>query len=174
MSLARTVTRVGIGMIPIALVLACSSSSETDPKLEALKKKREAEEKARIEATKPKPPGPPVDAPSPDQLKDRCKQQQDAAACQGSCGAGDMESCYQMGLLWEEGGGGLPKTDFDAARRFHIRACEGGYGQGCYSAGVFYDYGKSVPKNPRKAREYFDQACKLGISAGCKELEDKK
>jgi TPR repeat protein len=152
----------------ILLAAACGQDSGPDPELEKLRKKREAEIELMKKATQPKPPEPPKPPPDKAELVAKCKQQ-DAVACQGACALDDFESCHLMGLAYEEARG-VP-TDYDAARRFHIRACEGGFGQGCYAAGIFYDYGKSVPKNPRKAQEYFKKACELKIDAACKEVE---
>jgi len=156
----------------ILLAAACGTDSKPDPELEALKKKKDDEEKLRVEATKPKPAEPAKPVPAKEELVGKCKTDGDGPACQGACALEDFESCHLMGLLYEEGKGGVP-VDFEAARKFHERSCDGGFGQGCYAAAVFWDYGKSVSKSPRKAQQYFKKACELKVDAACKELKPR-
>ncbi len=156
----------------IFLAAACGTESRTDPELEALKKKKDAEEKLRAEATKPKPPEPQKPVPSKEELTGKCKSDGDGPSCQGACALEDFESCFLMARLYEDGKGGVP-VDYEAAREFLERGCEGGHGQSCYAAATYYDYGKTVNKSPRTAQEYFKKACDLKVEAGCKELKPK-
>jgi hypothetical protein len=162
-------------VFPIAalvLAAACGKDSGQSTELEKLAKKKQEEAEKLAKVTAPKPPEPARPPPKKEDLVASCKADRDAVACQGACAMDDWESCNTMAVLYEEGTGGVP-VDFDAARRFHLRACDGGSGPGCYDLANFYVMGKDVGKNPRKAQEYFKKACDLKVEAACKELEPR-
>jgi TPR repeat protein len=47
------------------------------------------------------------------------------------------------------------------------KACDMGSPNGCYSCGSIYRAGDGVPRDPLKAREYFNKACSLGQQQSC-------
>src|SRR5688572_23938502 len=100
-------------LVAILLAAGCGQDSGPDPELEAKMKKREAELEKIAKATQPKPPEPVKPVPPKDQLVADCVAKRDVASCQSACAAPDMESCYQLALVWEEGRG-VPKPDFEA------------------------------------------------------------
>jgi TPR repeat protein len=55
-------------------------------------------------------------------------------------------------------------TDFGAAGRWFIRACEIGDDAGCHNAGVGFEYGKNgLTKSYDQARDYYQRRHHAGI-----------
>ncbi|MFP6086098.1 tetratricopeptide repeat protein [Helicobacter pylori] len=52
------------------------------------------------------------------------------------------------------------------------KACELNSGNGCRFLGDFYENGKYVKKDLRKADQYYSKACKLGVQEICEMLEE--
>ena len=50
---------------------------------------------------------------------------------------------------------------------YYEKACDLGDGEGCYRAGIGYDKGSGAKKDPVKAKQLHDKACKLGFSSAC-------
>lgn len=152
---------------------ACGSpDEEADKRREAERLEIRAKAQRLAEATKPDPnagqPAKPVDKR---ELIAKCDAG-DAASCQGACALEHADSCSKFARLFEEGRGGVPEN-FEAARDFHLKACTFGSGQGCYSLGLFFKLGKSIPKSPERAEKYFTEGCKLGFQPACDELGTK-
>ena len=162
--------RVALILALVSLIVACSSDDEAKAKMEA-ERKAAIEKAEKLKAvTKPDPAAAVVkEAPSQDELVATCASG-DGAACQGACALGHAESCVKLGTLFEEGRGGVPES-FESARVFHRKGCDGGAGGGCYAMALFYKLGKSIPKDPKRAKKYFERACELEFEAACLELK---
>ncbi|MSP61923.1 MAG: sel1 repeat family protein [Myxococcales bacterium] len=50
------------------------------------------------------------------------------------------------------------------------RACEQGWADGCFSAGIILDRGEFVPRNGTRAREYLLRACSHDVNEACAAL----
>ncbi|MFP6056266.1 tetratricopeptide repeat protein [Helicobacter pylori] len=58
--------------------------------------------------------------------------------------------------------------------QYHLsKACELNSGNGCRFLGDFYENGKYVKKDLRKAAQYYSKACKLGDQETCEVLKEK-
>lgn len=157
-------------MVAGLCLAACGSpDEEADKRREAERLAIEAKAKRIAEATKPDPTaGQPAAKPNKGQLIDKCEGG-DAPSCQGACALEHADSCTRFATLFEEGRGGVPEN-FEAARDFHLKGCTLGSGQGCYSLGLFFKLGKSIPKSPERAQKYFEEGCKLGFQPACDEV----
>ncbi|MCG3024811.1 tetratricopeptide repeat protein [Helicobacter pylori] len=118
-------------------------------------------------------------------------------ACDLKYGGG----CYWLGAFHESGGGTV-KKDLKKAIQYYVKACELNEmfgclslvsnsqinkqklfqylskacelnsGNGCRFLGDFYENGKYVKKDLRKAAQYYSKACKLGVQEICEMLEE--
>jgi TPR repeat protein len=165
--------RIAMLMVVAGLGLAACGSpdEEADKRREAERLEIRAKAKRVAEATTPDPtadqPAKPVNKA---ELIEKCDAD-DAASCQGACALEHADSCSKFARLFEEGRGGVPEN-FEAARDFHLKACTFGSGEGCYSLGLFFKLGKSIPKSPERAQKYFAQGCKLGFQPACDEVTE--
>ncbi|MBW2523175.1 MAG: sel1 repeat family protein [Deltaproteobacteria bacterium] len=86
------------------------------------------------------------------------------------CDAENLAHCAFLGRLYE-GGVGVDASA-DKAISLARRACEGGEGLGCSLLGLWYRQGRpGIPKNPRAARDAYQQACKQGRPEFCREAK---
>ena len=84
---------------------------------------------------------------------------------QRGCNSGDIDSCTNLGTLFENGQG--VKQDYSKSVELYKKACNGGYNRGCFNLGAFYLKGKGAKQDYHIAKEYFGKACKLGFQSGC-------
>ncbi|WP_441699020.1 tetratricopeptide repeat protein [Helicobacter pylori] len=63
--------------------------------------------------------------------------------------------------------------DFIRGRKYIEKACELNSGNGCRFLGDFYENGKYVKKDLRKAAQFYSKACKLGDQEACETLKEK-
>lgn len=86
------------------------------------------------------------------------------------CDAGNLAHCAFLGRLYE-GGIGVD-ADAEEAVTLARRACEGGEGLGCSLLGLWYRQGRpGIPKDPRRARDAYQRACKQGRPEFCREVK---
>ena len=111
--------------------------------------KREQEQAAQAQATSSKPKSRQAD------LDTRCDR-------------GEMDSCTNLGVLYEQGDG--VTQDYDHARLLYLKACDGGEMTGCKNAGYCYHYGLGVAQDYEHARRLYQKACNGGNLPGCTNL----
>jgi len=87
---------------------------------------------------------------------------------QKACSGGDMDGCYQLGLLYELGKG--VTEDYAKARTLYQKACDGGDMDGCYELGLLSDLGKGATQDAAKARTLYQKACDGGNLHACVSL----
>ena len=90
---------------------------------------------------------------------------EDIGALQKACDDGNAISCFNLGLLYDEGRG--VRQDYKKASELYSKACDMGYAGGCYNLGFLYNNGQGVRQDKRTAKEYFGKACDLGDQGGC-------
>jgi hypothetical protein len=85
-----------------------------------------------------------------------------------ACEAGEMEACYDLALLYEDGDGGLEK-DLERARSLYQKACnaENPDPTACSNLGYMYKMGNGVEKDAVKATELYVKSCEMGSLLGC-------
>lgn len=74
------------------------------------------------------------------------------------CSAGIMESCFDLGNLYQRGEGGV-KQDSKKAYEFKTKACDGGYKDACFSLGVLFQGGFGVKQDEKIARQFLLRFC---------------
>jgi len=78
------------------------------------------------------------------------------------CEEDDLASCVKAGKdAYED------DQDYDKAKKYLKKACDGGKAQGCELLGGLYLLGKGVKKDEEKALELFEKACDDGDAHGC-------
>lgn len=85
-----------------------------------------------------------------------------------ACGAGEMEACYDLALLYEDGEGGA-EQDLDRARTLYEKACQADTPDptACSNLGYMYKTGNGVEADAARATELYARSCKLGSLLGC-------
>ncbi len=78
-----------------------------------------------------------------------------------ACERGDGVSCQRLG--WEYEQGGRVDPDVDRARGYYQRACDAGYGLGCFFAGTLSE----GHDDPGQVRDLYRRACRGGSPEGC-------
>jgi hypothetical protein len=73
--------------------------------------------------------------------------------------------CYKLGWMHERGRE-VPKS-FDEAMSLYQKSCDSGWAQACRVLGDLYWRAERVKLNRKKALEYWDRACALGLSVAC-------
>ena len=90
-------------------------------------------------------------------------------ACDGNEGGG----CNELGLLMEQGKGGLEK-DMTAAIAQYDKACSKDDATGCRNEGICYEMGRGVPKDLAKAKTLYAKGCANGNDECCKWQKELK
>jgi TPR repeat protein len=75
--------------------------------------------------------------------------------------AGDLVGMTQLGLRYQEGGGGLPKDETEAVR-WYRKAAEAGHAPAMGILGSVYAKGIGVPKDPAEAVRWYRKAVEAG------------
>lgn len=83
-----------------------------------------------------------------------------------ACDGGDVDGCYGLGLLYNEGVGTI-KQDYVKAKEYFVKACDGGENKGCLKLGLLYYNKQGTKQDYIKAREYFVKACDGGNNDSC-------
>jgi TPR repeat protein len=94
-----------------------------------------------------------------------------AAALYGTACDADAETvqaCHWLAYLLMTGEG-VPK-DSAKAVALYTKACDGGYTNGCYILGLFYNEGKQLAKDDAKAVALLTRACDGWILRACTDL----
>lgn len=68
---------------------------------------------------------------------------------------------------FEEGVKAFEQQDYQKAKEFYEKACNGGDASGCSNLGGLYYTGKGVPQDFSKAKELYEKACNGGKASGC-------
>lgn len=76
------------------------------------------------------------------------------------------KSCHNLGYLYLSS----KEPKMAESLRLFVRACELGFLQSCYSAGLMYDGGLGVAADEFEAVGYFRKSCVADERAGCGEL----
>jgi hypothetical protein len=75
--------------------------------------------------------------------------------------------CLLAGVASADGSSGKPRcVGADACKK----ACAKGDAEGCWTAGAGFEPGDAGPGDLRKAKPFYDRACKLGLARGCTQL----
>jgi hypothetical protein len=95
----------------------------------------------------------------------RVVEQTGGGSFQSACEAGDGESCFLLGSLFNVGWG-VPK---DVGRAFALfqRSCSAGWRRGCFQLGESYRVGNGTAIDNARAIENLDKACRAGLVPGC-------
>ena len=80
-----------------------------------------------------------------------------AALYQTGCESGDAESCYGLGVLYQEGDGFA--KDASKAASLYQRACDGGALSACHALGRLHLIGNGVVKDAVKAAALYRKSC---------------
>ena len=86
-----------------------------------------------------------------------------------ACDSGQYEKCVELGDVYRNGRGGVPR-DMIKATQFYNLACKGGFASGCQMLAIAYDLGNGVSQDQVKAATLYDRACELGLPDGCENL----
>lgn len=84
-----------------------------------------------------------------------------------SCDARDPFGCFRLGRYRARSSD--PEVLGKVARLYQF-ACDNDFIDGCVNLGVMYANGRGVPKDKKKAAEYFTHACEKGEQVGCDNL----
>jgi len=86
-----------------------------------------------------------------------------------ACELNNPDGCNLLGMIYFNGKG-VTKSKVDAVHYF-TRSCEQGWASGCLNTGRMWKNGSGVKKKDlEKAREFFQEACRLGSEEGCIDL----
>jgi len=105
----------------------------------------------------------------------------DAVALTEACGAGDIQACFDLSWLHEEGrvtgwlhGPGAGEAykkgvAIDSAKAAALAGerCTNGFGKSCVDLASMYSRGDGVPTDKAKAAELYQKACDGGNAFGC-------
>jgi TPR repeat protein len=93
------------------------------------------------------------------------------ADCSRLCGRSiDGKACFQIGLRYQKGLGGLPTNEATAAI-FYRRACERGVAAGCTNIGYYTYWGKAgLAIDKVRGAAYYRKGCNGGDNIGCNNL----
>jgi TPR repeat protein len=77
-----------------------------------------------------------------------------------AAGAGDSEGMYSLGIMYEQGRGGLPK-DASQAVSWYRKAADAGDSDAMYALGTIYEQGRGgLPKDIPQAVSWYRKAAK--------------
>ena len=93
----------------------------------------------------------------------------DINALQKECDGGNVVSCYELGVLYDNAREGAAQ-DYQKAAELYSKACELGSGSGCSNLGFAYANGRGVKQDYAKASEFYAKACDMGNGGGCYNL----
>jgi TPR repeat protein len=94
--------------------------------------------------------------------------------CKAQCQSGQARACYRLGWFTEEGEAGVAKNPREAVRLYD-QACKAKMAVACRALGIVYARGADdIDPNRKLSREYFQQACDLGIPEVCPPPEKQK
>jgi len=68
--------------------------------------------------------------------------------------------------LFKQGMNAYNSKDYQTARKYYKKACDGGDAKGCNNLGFLYDKGHGVQQNYSIAAKYYKKACDGGDALG--------
>jgi len=89
---------------------------------------------------------------------------------QKSCDSGDMQGCYWLGWLYEDGRG--VSVDYKKAYDLYKEAGNGGFAKGFNAIGNLYTQGRGVPHDNKRASVFYTKSCDKGEGWGCFNLAE--
>jgi TPR repeat protein len=93
----------------------------------------------------------------------------DLAKCEAECGAGNGESCAEVG--WRYGSGVGAQVDGAKSITSLRKACDAGNARGCAILASYYAAGSfGVVKNGEKAASFLEKGCSGGYAPACTDL----
>ena len=84
------------------------------------------------------------------------------------CAAGDLESCRQLGVMYQEGTG--VSVDSRRATQLFNQACTGNNVSACNNLALNLSEGIGVDRNAARAIEVYQKSCDGGFSLACRNL----
>ena len=102
------------------------------------------------------------------EMKSRCFDDSEVAACQSLCANLDYAACGLLGFFYDNGKGVTQHKS--KAAHFYRQSCDGGNMVGCYALGKLYDFGEGVSQDHSKAASLYRQSCDGGDMGGCLNL----
>lgn len=94
-----------------------------------------------------------------------CLEQAEVEACALACDGGEVQSCTELGRIYELG---LNVTrDVTGAAALYRKACDGGDMSGCYSAAYVLENGIAGRRDANCALAMYKYACDGGETRGC-------
>ena len=91
-----------------------------------------------------------------------------AATFDKKCAAGDLESCRQLGVMYQDGTG--VSVDSRRATQLFNQACNGGNVAACNNLGLNLAEGIGVDRNAARAIDVYQKACDGGVLLACRNL----
>jgi len=76
-----------------------------------------------------------------------------------------MEACYNTGNMFNFGKG--VRQDYQQARKFYKKACDGNYASACTNLGYLFGRGLGVRQDIYKAQRLYGKGCDGGHQMGC-------
>lgn len=93
-----------------------------------------------------------------------------AADCESTCSANHAVSCGRLGVMYEDGVGGVDKNDARAVE-LYSRACLALDPQACNDLGGMYEYGRGgLGIDEAAAVKLYQYACEMDDARACKNL----
>lgn len=81
-----------------------------------------------------------------------------------ACDGGSTRGCLSLGTAIDRTG----RADrFERSLAAWGKACGGGEPEGCYRQAWSLELGRGVPRQPERARQLFERACRMGFELGC-------
>ena len=99
-----------------------------------------------------------------------------AQLLQRACDGDDLTACYQLGMIYTDGGKSLPTPDLPRAKALYGKACDGGVAGACFNLALVTPTGRGAkaeePPKPEELadRALLERACLLGDPSGCDTL----
>ena len=85
------------------------------------------------------------------------------------CNKGDAESCFNLGLAYNNGLDQIQKNFIEAVKYYEI-GCGLNESNSCLGLAVMNYYGQGVFQNTNKAKQYLQKACNLGNTNACSNI----
>jgi TPR repeat protein len=91
-----------------------------------------------------------------------------AATLDKKCAAGDLESCRQLGVMYQDGTG--VSVDSRRATQLFNQACTGNNVSACNNLALNLSEGIGVDRNAARAIDVYQKSCDGGFSLACRNL----
>jgi TPR repeat protein len=87
-----------------------------------------------------------------------------------ACDRGEALSCYNLGVRYDNGTGGLQRDAIRAAALYGT-SCDHGVIEGCFNLALMYANGDGVTKDVARATDLYRKACDAGDADSCANLK---